>query len=112
VASLLAIAAVGAIVAAQFHASLDDRLAGKRLTPAEMRAVEAVRDEPLVGHAKGAPELDGDVRAASVRAYRAGVRVAAGLVALGGLISLIGIANPPRRCAEAPEERRAAATPA
>ncbi|HEY7599286.1 MAG TPA: MFS transporter, partial [Candidatus Limnocylindrales bacterium] len=97
VASLLAIAALGAIVAATFESSLG-------------------RDDvdPLSG---GPPA----VVEASVDAYRAGMLVAAGFVVLGGVISLVGIVNPRRdepriahdepgavRIAQpCPEERRA-----
>jgi EmrB/QacA subfamily drug resistance transporter len=72
VASLLAIAAVGAIVAATFESSL-----GR----------EGV--EPL---SSGSPEIV----EASVDGYRAGMLFSAGFVVLGGVISLLGIANPRR----------------
>jgi EmrB/QacA subfamily drug resistance transporter len=73
VAALLAIAALGAIVAAVFHAQpgVDDA-------------------EPLSG---GSPA----VVDASVKAYRAGLEVGGALVMLGGVISLAGIVNPPKR---------------
>ena len=72
VASLLAIAAVGAVVAATFESSL-----GR----------EGV--DPLSG---GSP----DVVAASVDAYGTGMTFAGVLVMLGGVISLVGIVNPRR----------------
>jgi EmrB/QacA subfamily drug resistance transporter len=78
VASLLAIAAVGAVVAARFAAVLGP-------------SAEAV--EPLSGGSAA-------VEQASVSAYRAGLGVGGGLVVLGGVTSLIGIVNPRR------EERR------
>jgi EmrB/QacA subfamily drug resistance transporter len=98
VAALLAIAAVGAVVAATFESSLGRSGA-----------------EPLSG---GSP----DVVAASVDAFRTGMTFAAGFVILGGVISLVGIVNPRReergvphdepgavRIAQpCPEERRAA----
>jgi predicted MFS family arabinose efflux permease len=72
VAALLAIAAVGAVVAARFQAELgSDRVA------------------PLSG---GSPE----VVDASVSAYRTGLAFAGALVIIGGLVSLVGIVNPPR----------------
>jgi hypothetical protein len=70
VASLLAIAAVGAVVAATFESEL-----GR----------EGV--DPLSG---GPPE----VVDASVEAYRTGMVFAGCLVVLGGVISLAGIVNP------------------
>ena len=72
VASLLAIAAVGAVVAATFESELG-----------------RADVDPLSG---GPPE----VVAASVEAYRTGMTFAGGLVVLGGVISLIGIVNPRR----------------
>jgi hypothetical protein len=73
VASLIAIAVIGAIVAATFESSLGRSGA-----------------EPLSG---GPPE----VVAASVDAFRAGMGVSGAFVILGGVISLVGIVNPRRR---------------
>jgi hypothetical protein len=92
VASLLAIAVVGAVVAARFGGVLDDRVAGTPL--AGDPAVEEVN--PLSGGVRGRPELDAAVEAASVSAYRAGLGLAGGLVILGGMTSLLGIVNPQR----------------
>jgi EmrB/QacA subfamily drug resistance transporter len=102
VASLLAIAVVGAIVAARFGGVLDERVAGTPL--AGDAAVEEVKDRPLSGGVEGRPELDTAVEDASVSAYRAGLGVAGGLVILGGVTALIGIANPPRERRRAREE--------
>ena len=77
VAALLAIAAVGAVVASTFESEL-----GRSGV------------DPLSG---GPPE----VVDASIEAYRVGLAFAGGLVVLGGVISLIGIVNPRRE-----EERR------
>lgn len=79
VAALLAIAAVGAVVAATFESEL-----GRGDV------------EPLSG---GPPE----VVDASVAGYRTGLGVAGGFVVLGGVISLVGIVNPRR---EAPRPAR------
>jgi EmrB/QacA subfamily drug resistance transporter len=84
VASLLAIAVVGAVVAARFEAVLG-------------RSDVA----PLSG---GSPE----VVDASVAAFHAGLGVGGMLVILGGVISLIGIVNPRR--AEEPAEDLGAAS--
>jgi EmrB/QacA subfamily drug resistance transporter len=92
VAGLLAIAALGAVVAARFGAVLDERAAG---LPAPVRA--AVEDaRPLSGGVDDRPALDRPVEQASVSAYRAGMAVGGGLVIAGGVISLLGIANPRR----------------
>ena len=72
VAALLAIAAIGAVVAATFESELGRGDA-----------------EPLSG---GSPE----VVDASVAAYRTGLGVAGAFVVFGGVISLIGIVNPRR----------------
>jgi EmrB/QacA subfamily drug resistance transporter len=74
VAALLAIAAVGAVVAARFEAVLG---------PTDQDV------EPLSG---GSPAVE----EASVAGYRAGLAVGGGLVVIGGVISLIGIVNPRR----------------
>src|SRR5215210_8530981 len=56
VAGLLATAAVGAVIAAQFGATLDDRLAGRALAPAAAEAVDVARERTLgVVDAPGAP---------------------------------------------------------
>jgi EmrB/QacA subfamily drug resistance transporter len=105
VAGLLAIAVLGAIVAARFGDVLDERAAA---LPAPVRA--AVEDaRPLSGGVPGRPALDRPVEQASVSAYRTGMAVGGGLVIAGGVISLIGIANP-RRGAE-PEPCPPHATP-
>ena len=94
VAGLLAIAAVGAIVSAQFGSALDERAGRAALTPAQRAAVREVKARPLTGGVPAHPELDAPVEAASVHAYRVGLGVGGGLVILGGVISLIGIVNP------------------
>ena len=104
VAGLLAIAAVGAIVAAQFGASLDGELAGRTLGAEARAAVTEVKERPLSGGAPGRPELDAPVAAASVDGYRLGLGVGGGLMMLGGVIALIGIVNPARpRAVQRPE---------
>ena len=60
VAGLLAIAAVGAVVAAQFGSALDDELAGRSLSAAARAAVREVKERPLSG---GVPAPAGARRA-------------------------------------------------
>ena len=92
VAGLLAIAVLGAIVAARFDDVLDARAAD---LPAQLRSsVEDAR--PLSGGVDGRPALDRPIEQASVSAYRAGMAVGGGLVIAGGVVSLLGIANPRR----------------
>lgn len=111
VASLLAIAAVGAVVAAQYGSTLDGAAERRALSPAERRALPAAHDRVLAGGSDAGPRLDAAVRDASVSAYRWGAGVAGGLVVVGGVISLIGIVNPRRPPpAPAPPRERAVAT--
>jgi MFS family permease len=101
-ASLLAIAAVGAVVAAQFSSSLDKRLQGVRISPAAQTALAGARRETLarVNPAQTGEPVAHAVESASVHAFRVGLVISAVLVALGGVLGLVGIRNPRRevRC--------------
>src|SRR5579884_2138907 len=108
-AGLLAIAAIGAVVAGSFQARLDSRLSAKPLTAQTRSAVRVARQRPLVIGLSGVSVRDRPVvRAAlvdaSVYAFRIGMVIGAALAILGGLTSLIGIENPRRkvRSAECP----------
>jgi len=107
VAGLVAIAAVGAVVAASFGSRLEDEVGDQTNRPQVAAAVEAARDEPLSAvEVQGVPE---DVRTsvreaaqdASVGAFRVGVGISVALVALGGILGLAGIRNPRRQVAAA-----------
>jgi EmrB/QacA subfamily drug resistance transporter len=102
VAGLIAIAAIGAIISAQFKTSLEQNLAGIRLSPAARTAVEAARGQTLahVDAARAGVQAAHAVESASVEAFHVGIGIAAGLVALGGVLGLVGISNPRRtvRC--------------
>jgi EmrB/QacA subfamily drug resistance transporter len=102
VASLLATAAIGAVVAAQFASTLDANLAGRRLDARSQAAVAAAKKQTL-----GVVELTGVPPAqraaltrasedASTTAFRTGVGIAAALVAVGGVLGLVGIQDPRR----------------
>ena len=102
IAGLLAIAALGAVVAATFASSLDGQLADRRLSPAGQRSVAEARERALSradtrglrgGEAQAVAKA---VEDASVHAFRTGIAIAAGLVGLGGLLGLAGIVNPRR----------------
>jgi EmrB/QacA subfamily drug resistance transporter len=103
VASLLCIAALGAVVAAQFSSSLDEQL-GSRTSP----AIERARNATLA-NVPGLPE----VREASEHAYHVGIGVCAALVGLGGVLGLAGIRNPRRdvSCADCAEGARSIEAP-
>jgi len=103
VAGLVAIAAVGALVADSFGSTLEDELGRAASRPEVAAAVAEAKKQPLAAVAvEGVPA---DVREsvadaaedASVTAFRVGVGIATGLVALGGVLGLAGIRNPRRR---------------
>lgn len=102
VAGLMAIAALGAVVAALFTSSVDDRLAGVPLSPAGERAVATAKRQTLArADTAGLPPAEARavataVQDASVAAFHGAIAIAAGLVGLGGLLGLAGIANPRR----------------
>jgi EmrB/QacA subfamily drug resistance transporter len=103
VASLIAIAAVGAIVASSFGASLRDELGAAAQRPAVARAIEQAEQQPLapVVVDDAPPDVRARVASASldssVTAFRVAIGIATLLVALGGLLGLAGIVNPRRR---------------
>jgi len=117
VASLIAIAALGAVVAGSFQSRLDHDLAHRPLTPRTAAAVWRARARPLAVDVSGVPAAQrAIVREAlvdsSVYAFRVGLGIAAGLAVLGGVLALVGIKNPRRRipCAECPGGALAAAS--
>jgi hypothetical protein len=106
VAGLLAVAALGAVVAAVFNSALDDRLAGQTLTPPAQAAVEQARKETFasVDPAVTGSAVAGAVESASASAFHVGIGISAVLVASGGVLGLAGIRNPRRavRCGDCP----------
>ncbi|MDQ6807271.1 MAG: MFS transporter, partial [Actinomycetota bacterium] len=98
IASLLAIAAVGAVISAQFNSTLNQRLAHVRVSPVARSALSQARSQTL---ARVSPATVGEpvahaVQSASVHAFRVGIGISAVLVALGGALGLAGIRNPRR----------------
>src|SRR3954454_4648426 len=110
VASLMAVAALGAVVAMSFASSVDDALAGQRLSRASQEAVAEAKKQTLATvDTSGLPPRERApvaqaVQDASVQAFHLGVALSAALVALGGVLGLVGIVNPRRRvsCADCP----------
>jgi EmrB/QacA subfamily drug resistance transporter len=100
VAGLLATAAIGAVIAAQFSSTLDANLAGRRLDARAQAAVTAGKARTLgVIRATGVPaaqraQLATASRNASAHAFHVALGIAAGLVALGGVLGLVGIRDP------------------
>ncbi len=102
IAGLLGIAALGAVVSLTFATRLDHDVAGRRLTPQGAAIAHKDRTRPLVVDVTNVPAADRPaVHAAlvdaSVRSFRIGMVIGAGLAALGGLVALVGIENPRRR---------------
>ena len=100
VAGLLGTAAVGAAVAGSFGSSLDEHLAGARLGPAARTAVAEAKRLPL-----GRPDVHGLLNAqasvltkaaeqASLHSFHLGMAIAGLLVAVGGIVGVVGIRNP------------------
>ena len=105
VAALLAIAALGAVVAGSFTSSIDDALAGVPLTPAARSAVSQAKSQTLAqADTAGLPPREARavasaVQDASLKAFHTGIGISASLVFLGGVLGLVGIVNPRRRVA-------------
>ena len=103
VASLIAIAAVGAVVASSFGSALRDELGADARRPEVARAIDDAQKQPLAHVAvEGVPpgvrtEVARGSREASVTAFHVAIGIATGLVAMGGVLGLIGIVNPRRR---------------
>jgi EmrB/QacA subfamily drug resistance transporter len=99
VAGLLAVAALGAVVAAQFGSAIDRGLAGRRLSPAAQKIVAEAKHRTLArAEPRGlAPDearvVTRAAQNASVTAFQHGVGIAAAFVGLGGLLGLAGIRN-------------------
>jgi hypothetical protein len=110
VAGVLAIAALGAVISAQFTSSLDDRVAGGSPSPQAQSAIDDAKDQPLSGgDVSQVPEaeagaLDADITASSESAFHLGMLLGAALMAAGGLIALAAVRNP--EPGEEPEQRR------
>lgn len=107
VAGLISIAAIGALVAGQYGARLDDALGDLRARPEVAAAVETLRDRPFaVERPAGVDPAVADQVAraqaeASVESFHFGVGIAVVLVGLGGVLGFAGIRNPRRAVAAA-----------
>ena len=102
VASLLGVAAIGAVVAAQFTSSLDRSVDVRALSPGGQAALRQAQTQTLAKVVpRGLPAAEQKTIAqatedASVAAFHLGLGIAAVLVAGGGVLGLVGITNPKR----------------
>jgi hypothetical protein len=98
VAGLLAIAAVGAVISAQFTTALNQHLGRRQLSSQARAAVAQARTQTLarVAPSTAGPQVSLAVQSASVQAFHVGIAISATLVALGGLLGLAAIRNPQR----------------
>ncbi len=103
IAGLLAIAVLGAVVASQFASTVDMKLGGRPLSATARGAVAEAKDRSLStapADRVPAPERASVMTAlegASESAFHIGLGLGAGLVVLGGVVSLVGIENPRRK---------------
>jgi EmrB/QacA subfamily drug resistance transporter len=131
-AGLLGVAAIGAVIAAQFTGGLRDRIDPSTLSPAGRSVVRVAEERTLVrADVSGLPPQEGArvaaaVEAASVSAFHTGMAISATLVALGGVLGIALVRTPRRRVscadcaggqlvaapADAARERAPAAVPA
>lgn len=95
VAGLIAVAAVGAVVAAQFSHVVNHKLSVSSVSPG---AVSVAKQISLETTPPAPYQNDATFRSAladaSVSAFHAGVWTVAGLLIAGGVVSLVGIRNP------------------
>jgi EmrB/QacA subfamily drug resistance transporter len=103
VASLIAIAGVGAVVASSFGSALRDELGAQANRPEVAKAIGEAEKQPLATVVvKNVPpgvraEVASGSQDASVKAFHVAIAISTTLVALGGVLGLIGIVNPRRR---------------
>jgi EmrB/QacA subfamily drug resistance transporter len=109
-AGLLGVAALGAVIAAQFTATLDDRLAGEPLSPAGQAVVAEAKTRTLArADVSGLPTDEAvtiavATEASAVSAFHYGMGISAALVGLGGILGLSLVRSPRREvsCAGCP----------
>ena len=105
VAGLVAIAAIGAIVASQYGARLEDELGAAAAQPAVRAALGVLEDRPFVVERPAGLDPATTVRLvraqeeASVETFHFGIGIALVLVGMGGALGFAGIRNPRRAVA-------------
>ena len=114
VAGLLAIAVMGALIAGQFKASVDDELSGTQLSAAGREVVAEAKTNPLAVPETGdlaaaeAETVESATADAAESGFALAMLVGGALMIVGGIIAGIGIRNPSRR----DEQRAPLAAPA
>jgi hypothetical protein len=104
-AGLLGVAAIGAVIAAQFTSGVDSRIDRSTLTPRGRVALAQAQQRMLArADVRGLPpreaaQITSATESASVRAFHAGMGISAVLVASGGALGLAFIRNPRRSVA-------------
>lgn len=102
VAGLIAVAALGAIVSAQFAGRIDDRLPRDGLDAPARAAISQAKSRPLGGASlRGVTGSERSMLTAafddaSERSFHRGIGIAALFIAFGGVVSLTGIRGPRR----------------
>lgn len=99
IAGLLAVAAVGAIVASQFNASID-KLNNNYFSSNEVAVIKQapLQTQPDISKANACSDSGNQILTnASVAAFHTGLTSVAILLMTGGVISLIGIRNPAKK---------------
>ena len=102
-AGLLGVAAIGAVIAAQFSAQLNDRIDVAALSPAGQNVVRVTQERALArADVSGLPpqeaaSITAATEAASVSAFHTGMAISAALVGLGGVLGLALVRTPRRR---------------
>jgi EmrB/QacA subfamily drug resistance transporter len=103
VAGLLAIAVLGAVVASRFATVVDEKLGDRPLTPSAQAAVAEAKTRSLstapadsVRPPAERATVQLGLEEASESSFQLGLWIGAGLVAIGGVVSLVGIVNPRR----------------
>jgi hypothetical protein len=98
---LVAIAALGAVVAASFSSELDDQLSNASLGSAARAEVHAAKRLPIgLPRVAGLPSdeartLTHAAEDASLASFHLAMAIAAALAAVGGIAGFAGIRNPP-----------------
>jgi EmrB/QacA subfamily drug resistance transporter len=102
VAGLVGVSVVGVLISARFSSALDSDLADRGLRSVSPEVIQRAKDQPLGGVSlsglppRDRPGVSAAIDDASTTSFHLAMGGSAVLVALGGLLGLIGIQNPRR----------------